>query len=163
VRSFKRMYAIVGVLVTLSAGACTRTGRGTVTGAPPSAAPVALHWQSGFDAGTGELRMELAGGRVYSGPFAQIRADLGTQLTGPTFLGWSIPRWAEHPWYGGPPREITGANTPKLVAMLEDDRGQVARCRVMLQAPDRGLAGGGEGVCLLPDGHGEVTVALPAE
>lgn len=130
--------------------ACSHQGRGTVTvtnGQPP----VALHWQSGFDAGTGELRAVAADGRVYRGPFSQIRADLGSQLTGPSFLGWSMPGWAQDPWYGGPPATITGANSPKVVARLTDDAGGVMRCRLELRSPDLGMAGGADGDCLLPD------------
>jgi hypothetical protein len=141
--------------------ACSHQGRGTVVTSPSGAAPpVALRWQSGFDAGTGQLSATAADGRVYRGPFAQIRADLGTQLTGTTFLGWSTPGWAQDPWYGGPPAQITGANSPKVVALLTDDAGDVMRCRLELRSPDRGMAGGADGDCLLPDGRTHVGVTM---
>lgn len=153
---------VVTVCLTLG-GACARAGAGhasTPSGSAAAGEAARFSWRSGFDAGQGELKATLASGEVYSGPFAQVRADIGTNTTGAHFLGWSSPAWASDPWYGGPPKEIHGANTPKLVAKLQSASGTPMRCVFELNAPDRGIAGGGTGHCQIGSDPTQLTAQL---
>lgn len=146
---------LFGCLLTVLA-ACHHagTGEGVLAHAQLQATSerVAIAWQSGFDAGTGEMRAVLASGDVFLGSFAQVRAVVETDTTGYHVVGWSRPKWAEDPWYGGPPREAVGVNTASVVALLKSVRGSWMRCRFQLHDVDAGMAGGASGQCALSDG-----------
>jgi hypothetical protein len=145
---------------------CTHAGIGAGDVIGPAALPDArakakFSWRSGFDTGNGEIESVLPGGQVYTGEFAQIRAQLGTATIGAYFIDWSSPAWAADPWYGGPPRVVTGVNSCKAVARLRGPGGSVMRCKFELRSPDSGLAGGASGECQVSETSMLIKVELP--
>lgn len=147
-------------LVALAACQHVGAGEGTLspTHAPRSpeaeARPqtVKFYWRSGFDAGNGDIRAVVSAGSVYTGSFAQIRARLETDTTGPHVVGWFRPKWAEDPWYGGLPETVAGVNTARVVALLNAADGSQMRCKFQLHDVDAGMVGGASGQCLLSAG-----------
>jgi hypothetical protein len=117
---------------------------------------------SGFDSGNGEMQAWLPRGKVYSGQFAQLRAQLDTNTEGTYFIAWSYPKWADDPWYGKLPAAYTGVNTAKVMARLESPEHSLLRCKFELRRPDAGLAGGASGQCQIAEDQSIIDVELPS-
>jgi hypothetical protein len=66
--------------------------------------------------------------------------------------GWDAS-WGFGGWgYWHPGSDFITHYTGRVVAYLADPEGKHIRCKFQLVHPSKGMAGGGEGDCQLPDG-----------
>jgi hypothetical protein len=139
--------ALVALAVSAVTG-CTRSGVGTGT-SNTGAVSATFTWKAA-SALQGTMTARLNTGETYQGPFVQITRDTTVDELAPLWVGWE-GAWAG-PWGVWRPGEAFLIDyTGKVVANLAGPRGYT-RCRFNLLHPSRGMAGGGEGRCQLPDG-----------
>lgn len=109
----------------------------------------------------GEMFTTLGkGGEHFHGGYVRVEASSKDGFAVDVYNGWAIPDWAAFGPDGGVGWVATGVSwdefvklyTGQVVASLEGDRGHHIRCKLQLQAPQVGLAGGGNGVCQISDG-----------
>jgi len=153
---------IAGALV-LVAG-CTASGnhRGDLVEDGTHRARVALQWKSSpGDPYSGRIMGTLLNGDYYTGRYLQI-----TELTDPEdmdlmWLGFEPywPDWRVDWDVGvdmqgmGPYDRFITEYVGTVIARLQDYQGTLMRCRLRLDAPHEGLAGGGTGECRLETGE----------
>ncbi len=153
---FRRSLAAVAAATALLMGGCESTGYGQGAlwpaapgpGAPTPGAPqpVGFSWRSdGPSATRGTLRVRLADGRQFEGPYIQPTTLRDVWFDEPR-CGWrgcwdgDRMAWAMH--YSG-----------RLISVLKDRKGESMQCRFELAYPQEGPAGGGIGRCTLSTGE----------
>lgn len=161
-----RKLALIGSMVL---AACGHSGHGegalvapaATAGAEPTAGgTVRFEWQSGSDESHGEIRASLPGGRAFAGEYLQVRADAQTDTMGAHVVAQPLPEWAQDPWFGEAPRFDPNGSSNKVVARLSGPDGVQMRCRFTLENVEAGMAGGGEGSCVLSDQEEIVAATL---
>jgi hypothetical protein len=145
------------LLLLLALSACTTigTGSGQLAGAGTPEELVAFNWKSTDGGMSGTMTASLSE-TTFQGRFFQITQQTRSEVLTPLWGHW-YPGWYDWPYWGGPfapPYPTTQFITHysgKVVATLESASQQRMRCRFHLVAPERGMAGGGEGECQLSD------------
>jgi hypothetical protein len=110
---------------------------------------VTLQWQSGGDTSTGEIEAKLPDGRLFKGSFVQPRTTEWRSNYDVFYGAFTGPWGRAGPWYNGPRNNFITRFSEQALAHLESPDGTRMRCAFALYAPDRGLAGGGQGDCQL--------------
>jgi hypothetical protein len=133
----------------LSAGRTTMgTGYGTTAAGTN---PVHFDWRSSDDV-SGTLYATLDDGSVYAGSYFQITENTTSDILGPLWDGWDAS-WGFGGWgYWDSGSDFITHYTGRVVANLADPEGKHIRCKFQLVHPSKGMVGGGEGDCQLPDG-----------
>jgi hypothetical protein len=94
----------------------------------------------------------LSTGETYAGMYFQITSETRIDDLSPLWVGWARP-WADWPYWGlEPGPQFITDYSGRVVANLEGPNGTHMRCRFQLIRPAAGMAGGGQGLCQLPDG-----------
>jgi hypothetical protein len=117
---------------------------------------VLFKWKSSGSV-AGSMTASLPNGTRYSGRYFQITSDTSLDGLGPLWAGWGpewgMDEWGDDDWsdWDPGPRFITHYSG-RVVANLASAAKAHMRCRFRLIHPAEGMAGGGRGVCELPDG-----------
>ena len=145
--------------VALAIAGCATTGAGF--GFTSSGHHQAIfRWKSSGNI-SGTMRAAFSNGTTYSGQYFQITSDTSLSGLGPLWAGWE-PEWGmdeADDWSAGP--QFITHYSGRVVANLADADGIHMRCRFRLIHPANGMAGGGRGVCRLPDGS-RIEARLPS-
>jgi hypothetical protein len=119
---------------------------------PPRHERVEFVWAS-EDGSSGTLNVRLPGGHTFQGNYYEITRTTLVPSIGGFYGGWYGP-WYGPSWtwggawpYYGTVDEFVTYYTGKVVALLDDGRGEHMRCRFELLDNTRGMAGGGTGEC----------------
>ena len=155
------------LLLMLAVSGCTTlgTGSGQLAGAGAPEEPVTFNWKSTDGGMSGTMSASLPDA-TYQGRFFQITQQTRIEVLTPLWTHWH-PGWSDWPYWGGsvlppyPAMQFITHYSGKVVATLESQGSQRMRCRFHLVAPQRGMAGGGEGQCQLSDGRA-VRAVFPA-
>jgi len=103
----------------------------------------------------GTMTATLSTGEVFTGPFFQVTRDTRIDTLSPLWRGWPYTRW-NFPWRDwndwGPDVRFVTTYSGRVVANLAGANDTHMRCRFFLRHPNRGMTGGGQGTCQLPDG-----------
>ena len=141
--------------VTLAVAGCATTGAG-IGFASTGQHKVLFKWKSSGDV-SGSMTASLSNGTIYSGEYFQITSDTLLSGIGPLGFGWG-PEWGMNEWGGDdwdewyPGPQFMTHYSGRVVANLSSVYGTHMRCRFRLIHPADGMAGGGRGICGLPDG-----------
>jgi hypothetical protein len=150
------------LLAGLGIAGCSTTGEVVGQLQEPNAKqePVTLVWKSAVDNPlSGTISGTLPNDVHYTGKYFEVVQTTPVDIYAPLWDGWT-PYWSAWPPPGSGDLEGMDAQgfmkvyTGKVVANLRsDDNSQNLRCRFTLEAPRRGLAGGGNGDCQLSNGE----------
>lgn len=155
-----RLAATLLMLVTVVV-ACTTTGvgGGWLAGSGSQEDPVTFNWKS-TDGGMSGTMVAALADKSFQGQFFQITQQTQSESLSPLWTHWRSgwydwPYWdrpflGPHP-YPFPATQFITYYSGKVVATLESGDKQRMRCRFHLASPSRGMSGGGEGECQLPD------------
>ena len=153
----------IGLLFVGALAGCNTTTMGTGTASSPTGTlSAAINWNAGANASDGTMTARLTDGRTFTGPFFQITQETRSDSVAPLWVGWGggSRRWSRwgggwDSWGPGPQNWQTFSTqyTGRVVANLAAGDGTHMRCRFDLAQPTRGMRGGGQGLCQLPDGH----------
>jgi hypothetical protein len=150
-------------LATLALSACQTagTGSGNVRGTQK---PVAFTWESD-DADSGDITATFNSGRVYKGEYFQISRDTRVENLDPLWNGWEESRRSDGWRYWDPDAESRFVKTyrGRVLANMHSADGEYMRCRFVLNNPERGMAGGGEGRCQLSGSATEINAEFPRQ
>lgn len=150
--------ALALLLIPLALSACVTSGSlpawVSQAGTPPSRMEVRYTTDALGPGGT--LTLLLPGGESFTGPYTQGWSTVqGVQPQVPglggLFFDWGGPRAAG--FMDDDPVPIYQTEwSSKVSATLRGDGDRILSCRLRLRNPPAGIAGGGEGRCLVPDG-----------
>jgi len=145
---------LVGACIALSACTTMGTGSGYVS---PGDAPVKFSWKSTGGSTTGTMSATLADGQAFSGPYLEATSEAVIQNWDPFYVGWERGIGNFDPF----PMAYSTQYSGRVVANLQAADGQRIRCHFVLNAPQAGMAGGGQGSCQLKNG-GSMDAVFPA-
>ena len=118
-------------------------------------ADVVFSWESStLNPLRGDINTTLPDGRTFSGTYFQVTQTVSERDFGPMWEGWG-PYWGYDDFDG-----YVVFYSGRVVANLKSPDGERMRCQFVLAEPTDGLAGGGEGSCLLHDGTRIANVVL---
>ncbi len=138
------------LLIASAIAGCATTGAG-IGFTSSGSHRVMFRWKSAGNV-SGSMSASLANGTTYSGQYFQITSDTRLGGLGSLWAGWE-PEWGMdegEDWYPG--AQFMTDYSGRVVANLASAGGVHMRCRFRLIHPAAGMAGGGRGVCRLPDG-----------
>lgn len=142
------------ILATSTLIGCTTIGSGSGVlekNYRHDAEAVNFSWDSMDDGQSGTISATLPDGEQYSGPFFQITSQTEIDAIDPLWTDWDYGWYSWDYWDAGPDIGFVTRYSGKVVANLQNGRGEHMRCRFHLAEPYNGMNGGGEGECQLPD------------
>ncbi len=146
---YRNAALLLPLLAAIAAG-CTTMGTGY--GSTPSGAnPVTFNWKSS-DGVSGTMNATLSDGTAYSGQYFQVTGETTVDSVAPLWVGWHTEWGGAGYWGAEPTPAFITHYTGRVVANLATPTSTHMRCRFRLVRPSEGMAGGGSGVCQLPDG-----------
>lgn len=146
-------------LLTATLSACTTTGAGYGNVRNGADTRVKFAWQ-GEDGVSGQMTASISDGRSLAGRYFQITHDTRLDGLGPLWSGWGPESRGWPYWYTQPDPKFVQHYRDSVLANLSAADGQLMWCNLRLRQPSSGIAGGGQGVCQLPDG-GTVDAMFP--
>jgi hypothetical protein len=165
-KTLRWMGTVVLWLVSLAGCTTVGIGSGELLGAGGAPASVAFEWRSTDGGMSGTLTATLPEAS-YEGRFFQVTQETRGELLAPLWMHWRR-NWYDWPYDSSHmPAPYTTTQfithySGRVVATLESPGQPRMRCRFHLQAPARGMKGGGEGECQLADGRRVRAVLTPA-
>jgi hypothetical protein len=147
--------AMAALLAACAATSGIGGGEMKVPGKEPL--PVLISWTSDAAGLSGEMVATLPA-TTYRGRYFQVTDAMAPETLSPLWVDWPSG-WKD--WAGGiGATDVDPGNvqrfieryTGQVVASLHDRAGVPMRCRLRLQAPRLGLAGGGAGECQVQGG-----------
>ena len=159
--------AAVTLSAALAISACSTTSTGMGGGdlriSGQQNTPVLFSWQS-TDGGISGSMVATLPDTTYQGHFVQITHETSGDTISTIWGGWNVG-WTDWPstmqhWptaYDAPTfsRDYSG----RVLANLQNPGGLAMRCRFLLNAPSKGMGGGGQGECQMTSG-GQITATI---
>jgi len=147
------MLRLVGVLVAAAVAGCASTGTmsGQLSGAGgPPARQVTLNYETDRSGEGGNLSLTLPDGESFTGRYLKVGSAAATAPAPGTDLNFSEINWdnTADQWSFD-----KAADSDKIVALLQGNRGGKIRCRFTLVYPPGGLGDGGTGQCQVKGGE----------
>lgn len=136
-------FILILMLIGAFAGCATRQLNANISAPGKPAEQAKLEAKPNVVGNGGKLSVTLPTGESFSGKYKQV----------------DTPAWSGRGPFdnnqikGTDFRFFTEKYTHEAVAMLSGDQGDQMECRITLRNPYEGAAGGGTGVCALPQGE----------